>query len=231
MKLFILVLIGSSLIPSFLISPTIAQPKKNITEKNKIDIAPEVLEQSPVLQKWLEEIPDVLSEIKQDPAFMTRFQVGFTTFPSTDDAHGLNIGIKDIFIKRTGLTFSIDYQTAFNGDRNAMGANLDYFVLPLGSYLNFAPRIGYRYVQSNNFFTDGINLGARLMLSFSRTGGGDISVIQSFINLGSKEEIGLTSLSVGYALTSNLRISADIERQNSIEAKDNRFGLNMEWLF
>ena len=227
-----------SILPS--ISPTVAQEtstdkteeNNSADEKtNQIDIPPEVIEDSPVLQEWLKEVPNVLQEIKHDPAFATRFRLGFTWFPSTDDATGLNVGFEDIFVGRTGLTLSADYQTAFNGDRNAAGADLHYFLFPLGNYINFAPLVGYRYVQSNDFFTDGVHVGGRLMLSFSRTGGGDISISQSFISPGGSEEVGITSLSVGYAVTSHLRLSGDIERQNSLEDKDNRFGLNLEWLF
>ena len=230
MKLFILALWGSCLCSWYLVPSAIAQEATE-TEDNQIDLSPEVIKDSPVLQEWLEEVPNVLEEIRHDPAFVTRFRLGFTTFPSTDDASGLNVGIEDIFIKRTGFTLSADYQTAFNGDRNAGGADLHYFILPLGSYINFAPMVGYRYVQSNDFNTDGVYVGLRMMLSFSRTGGGDISVSQSFISPGGSEEVGITSLSVGYALTSHLRLSGDIERQNSIEDGDSRVGLNLEWLF
>ncbi len=198
---------------------------------NQIDIPSEVIEDSPVLQDWLKEVPNVLEEIKHDPAFATRFRLGFTWFSSTDDATGLNVGFEDIFIGRTGLTLSADYQTAFNGDRNAAGADLHYFLFPLGNYINFAPQVGYRYVQSNDFSTDGVHIGGRLMLSFSRNGGGDISVSQSFISPGGSEEVGITSLSIGYAATSYLRLSGDIEQQNSIEDEDNRFGLNLELVF
>ena len=228
MKLFVLGLIFNCLFQSLAASAN-AQTADNI-EANDIDISPDVIQDSPVLQEWLEEIPDVLEDIKYDPAFATRFRLGFTTFPSSDDASGLNFAIEDIFIKRTGLTVSADYQTAFNGDRNAVGADLHYFLFPLGSYVNFAPLVGYRYVQSNDFFTDGVHLGVRLMLSLSRTGSGNISVSQSFINPGVNEEVGITSFSVGYALTPLLRLSVDIERQNSIEDEDSRFGLNLEWL-
>ncbi|WP_026102250.1 hypothetical protein [Pleurocapsa sp. PCC 7319] len=197
---------------------------------NEIDIPQKVIEDSPVLQKWLQEVPNIREEIRYDPAFLTRLRLGFNWFPSTDDATGFNIGVEDIFIKRTGLTFSADYQIGINGDRNAAGADLHYFLLPLGNYVNFAPLIGYRYVQSNNFSTDGVHLGLRLMLSFSRTGGGDISFSQSFISPGANEEVGITSVSVGYAVSSHLRLASDFELQNSEEDNDNRFGINLEWL-
>lgn len=229
MKLFPLILVSNCLFLNFLVFPVTAQERSR--EDDKLDLPKEDIEQSPVFQEWLEKVPDVLEEIKYDPAFVTRLRLGFATFPSNDDAGGLNVGIEDILIKRTGLTVSADYQTAFNGDRNVIGADLHYFLLPLGGYLNFAPTVGYRYVQSNDFSTDGVHLGVRLMLAFSRTGGGDISLSQSYISPGGNEEVGITSFSAGYALTSHLRLSADLERQNSIEAKDNRVGLNLEWLF
>ena len=203
----------------------------NLSQSDRFDIPERVLEQSPTLQRWLEEVPNVLEDIRHDPSFKTRLRLGFTTFPSADNAAGINFGVEDVFIDRTGLTISADYQTAFNGDRTAFGADLHYFLLPLGNYVNFAPLVGYRYVQSNDFNTDGLHLGLRLMLAFSRTGAGDISLSQSFISPGSSEEVGITSLAVGYAVTSILRLSTDLEWQNSIEDRDRRVGINLELLF
>jgi hypothetical protein len=205
----------------------IAQP---LTPSQQLDLPPEVIENSPVLRKWLKGVPNVLEDIRHDPAFRTRLRFGFAWFPSTNDAVGINFGVEDIFIDRTGLTISADYQAAFNGNRVATGANLHYFLFPLGGYVNFAPLLGYRYVQSNDFNTDGPNLGARLMLALSRTGAADLSLSQSFISPGRNNEVGITSLSVGYAVTSNLRLSSDLEFQNSQEDKDRRFGINLEWL-
>ncbi len=240
-RLWVLVLVGNCCWQICFGFPAIAQDttrEQNIIEErnsNDLDIPSEVIQNSPVLQEWLEKVPNVLEEIKHDPAFFTRLRIGFTTFSSadsSDDATGLYLGIEDIFISRTGLTISADYQTAFNGDRNAVGADLHYFVFPLGNYINFAPLLGYRYVQSNDFFTDGIHAGLRLMLSFSRTNAGDISLAQSFMSPGNGgKEVGITSVSVGYAVTSNLRLSGDIERQNSSEDETNRFGVNLELLF
>lgn len=194
------------------------------------NIPPEILESSPVLQHWLQEIPNVLEDIRHDPSFRTRLRWGFSFFPSNDDAVGINFGVEDIFIGRTGLTISLDYQAAFNGDRTAVGTNLHYFLFPLGNYVNFAPLVGYRYVQTNDFSTDGLNVGLRLMLALSRTGAADISLAQSFISPGDRDEVGITKLSVGYAITPHLRLSTDLERQNSRVEDDNRVGINLEWL-
>ncbi len=211
-------------------------PANSVNER--LDIPERVIQESPTLQRWLKEVPDVREDIRHDPSFRTRLRLGFTVFPG-NDAVGINIGIEDIFIKRTGLTISADYQSAFNGDkpngmasqRSAIGADLHYFLLPLGNYINIAPLVGYRYVQSNDFNTDGLHVGLRLMLAFSRTGAGDVSLSQSFISPGSSQEVGITSLSVGYAVMSQLRLSTDLEWQNSIENNDSRAGINLELLF
>jgi hypothetical protein len=196
----------------------------------RLDLDAETIENSPVLQRWLEEIPDVLSEIRTDPSFRTRLRLGYSQFPSTDHAGGLNVGIEDVFIGRTGLTVSADYQSTFESDRQAYGADLRYYVRPLGSYINIAPVIGYRYLETDEYTTDDINLGLRFLLALSRTGAADISLTQTWVAPGSNEEVGITTLSVGYALTENLRISTDIQKQNSSFNKDSRVGIVLEWM-
>jgi hypothetical protein len=103
-------------------------------------------------------------------------------------------------------------------------------VLPLGSYINVAPLVGYRNIESNDYSTDGVNVGARLMLALSRTGAADVSLTQSFVSPGSSDEVGITTLSFGYAVTRNLRLSTDIQKQNSREEKDSRVGIVLEWM-
>jgi hypothetical protein len=68
------------------------------------------------------------------------------------------------------------------------------------------------------------------MLALSRTGAADVSLTQSFVSPGSNEEVGITTLSVGYAITRNLRLSTDIQKQNSREDKDSRVGIVLEWM-
>ncbi len=230
-------LLGIGLCGQILLNfPVAAQETMQVEEEdidvpqNNLDLPPEIIEDSPVLQRWLKEIPNVLEDIRRDPSFRTRLQLGFTLFPSNDNAAGINIGVKDIFIGRTGLTLNADYQTAFNGSRVSVGTNLNYFLLPLGSYVNFAPLVGYGYVQSEDYSTDGVTVGGRLMLALSRTGAADISLSQSFISLGSNNEVGITNFAVGYALTSQLRLSTELEQQNSRAAKDNRVTINLEWM-
>jgi hypothetical protein len=100
----------------------------------------------------------------------------------------------------------------------------------LGSYVNIAPVVGYRHLETNSYSTDGVNLGAKLLLVLSRGGAADISLTQSWVAPGTGEEVGLTTLSVGYAITRNLRISTDIQQQNAKQDKDTRLGVVLEWI-
>jgi hypothetical protein len=209
------------------LSQTEAAPKP---ATNNLDLKPEIIENSPVLQRWQRNVPNVLEEIRNDPSFRTRIRLGYSQFPSTGQAGGFNVGVEDVFIGRTGLTVSSDYQRSFNGKREAYGADLHYYVLPLGSYVNIAPLVGYRNLQTDKYSTDGVNVGARLMLALSRTGAADLALTQSFVSPGSSDEVGITTLSVGYAITRNLRLSTDIQKQNSRQRKDSRVGLVLEWM-
>ena len=197
----------------------------------EIELPPPIVEDSPVLQKWLRQTPNVLREIYRDPSFRTRLNLGFIIFPSSDDVTGIEIGIEDIFLGRTGLTLSADYQTSFNSDRVSTGGNLHYFLFPLGGYVNLAPLVGYRYVQSNDFNTDGVNLGLRLMLALSRTGAADISVSQSFVSPRSDREVGLFSVAVGYSVTPDIRLSTSWKLQNSLQDKDNSASIGLQYSF
>lgn len=199
-------------------------------QTNEVDLDPQLIENSPVLQRWLREVPDVLEEIQNDPSFKTRVRLGYSHFPSDGGAGGWNAGVEDLFIGRTGLTVSGDYQASFNGDRSAAGVNLRYYLLPLGSYVNIAPVVGYRHLETNAYSTNGIELGAKLMLALSRGGAADISLTQTWVKPGTGEDVGLTTFSVGYAITGNLRLSTDIQKQNARESKDSRVGVVLEWM-
>ncbi|WP_202807216.1 hypothetical protein [Synechocystis sp. PCC 7509] len=185
------------------------------------------IENSPVFQRWQRQIPNILEDIKNDPSFRTRLRLGYNLF-STEN--GVNIGVEDVFIGRSRLTVSGEYQQAFRGDNTSYGGDLHYYLRPLGSYVNIAPLVGYRHLQKDEYSLDGVNVGARLLLVLSRGGAADIALTQSWVSPGTAEEVGLTTLSFGYAVTSNLRLSTDIQKQNSRHSKDNRVGIVLEWM-
>jgi hypothetical protein len=128
------------------------------------------------------------------------------------------------------LTVSADYSAAINGDRATWGTDLRYYVRPLGSTINLAPVIGYRHLETPHYTTDGLNVGVRLLVVLSRGGGADFSITQTWVAPGSDTEVGITTLSFGYALTHNLRLSTDIQRQTAKERQDSRVGIGIEWM-
>jgi hypothetical protein len=197
--------------------------------QNSLDLDPTLIKKSPVLQRWIDKVPDVASDIKNDPSFRTRIRVGYSNF-SSDHAAGLNIGVEELQIDRTRLTLSADYQRAFEGDRQSWGTDLHYYVRPLGSYVNVAPVVGYRHLKNNGTLTNGLNVGFRLLFVLSRGGGSDISLTQTWVAPGSDEETGISTLAFGYALTHQLRLSTDLQRQNSKRGKDDRIGIGLEWM-
>ena len=207
-------------------APAWCQPQPPGAED--LDLSPEIIESSPVLQRWQRQVPSVWSEIKHDPSFPTRLRLGFSLFPDSDDAARFNFGVEDLFIGGRGLTISADYYGT--GSRTSYGADLRYYLRPLGSYINIAPVVGYRYLETDGDVRDGINLGLRLLLVPSRGGGADISLTQSFVSPGSSAEVGITTLSFGYAITPHWRLSTDIGQQNARSHKDSRFGILLEWM-
>jgi hypothetical protein len=195
-----------------------------------VEVNPEIIESSPVLQRWLEEVPDVSVDIQHDPAFRTRIRIGYSQFPSTDHTSGYYIGVQDVFLGRTPLTVSAEYSSNGRGDRELLGADVQYYLLPLGWYGNVAPVLGYRAVNNDTFSSDGINVGFRMILIPSRTGAADVSVTQSWVAPGTPDEVGLTTFSAGYALTEDLRVATDIQTQNTRDRQESRVSLLLEWM-
>ncbi|MGK7941658.1 MAG: hypothetical protein AB4062_16205 [Crocosphaera sp.] len=197
--------------------------------ENPLDLPPEIINNSPVLQKWMQQVPDVLEDINNDPSFRTRIGIGYAEFPSTQHDGGINVSVHDIFIGRTGLTISGDYETSF-GKRDAGGVNLQYYLLPLGYYVNVAPVVGYRSISTNNYSEDGVNIGGKVIFPLSRSGAADLSFSQTFISPGEDDEVGVTNVSFGYAITKTIRIATEIEKQNSRVKKDSQFSVILEWM-
>ncbi|NJR50366.1 MAG: hypothetical protein HC780_13175 [Leptolyngbyaceae cyanobacterium CSU_1_3] len=194
------------------------------SQASALDLDPALIQKSPVLQRWLREIPDVAAEIANDPSFRTRLRSIYT---QANYGSGLQIGVEEVRLARTRFTVSADYRSV---QRPAWGTDLRYYVRPLGSYVNVAPVVGYRSVKVNDESVQGVNLGVRLLVVLSRTGGADLSVTQTWVAPGSDREVGLSTVSLGYALTRQLRLSTDFQRQNSRVGRDDRVGIGLEWM-
>lgn len=210
------------------IADDVSQP---IFEDNaELDIDPQIIESSPVLQRWLEQVPDIAHDIRHDPAFRTRLRFGYVGFPSSDHTDGFLVGLEDVFVSRTPLTFSAEYARNGRGDRESVGIDARYYLLPLGSYVNLSPVIGYRAIEIGDFDSAGVNIGLRALIIPSRTGAAELSIAQTWIAPGTDREVGQTTFTAAYAVTPNLRIATDIQLHRSPAGDDSRVGILLEWL-
>lgn len=71
----------------------------------------------------------------------------------------------------------------------------------------------------------------QLRLVLSRTDAADIRLTQSFLSPGKETEVGLTTLAVGYAVSDQLRLGVEIQKQNAAVSKDSRVGVLTQWQF
>ncbi|MEM9808105.1 MAG: hypothetical protein AAF959_22795, partial [Cyanobacteria bacterium P01_D01_bin.56] len=173
----------------------------------ELELPPGTIESSPVLQDWLQETPDVLDEIRNTPSFPSRLQVGYALFPSSQDERGLAIGLEDVFIGDLPVTVNADYVANFDGndqEREAYGAHLRYYVLPLGGYVNVAPIVGYRHVEAVDYTESGVQVGFQVKVIPSRGGGADFSYTQSWVSPTEDDSVMITQLEFGYGLTERL---------------------------
>ncbi|MTF37579.1 hypothetical protein VKI21_10085 [Cyanobacterium aponinum UTEX 3222] len=207
---------------------------ETVGDSSNLDVDPSLIENSPVIQKWIKEIPDVSDEIRNQPSFPTLFRIGYSQFPSNHHSGGVYFGIEDLFVGDTPLTFSADYSSDLSnnsqGQRLSVGSTVQYYLLPLGSYINIAPVVGYRYIETNGYHSDGVNVGVKVKLAFSPQGAADISLIQSFIAPTSNDEVGVTEIKAGYAINKHLRLSSGISWQNSIKQEDSQLNIGLEWI-
>ena len=220
-------------VPEIFIEPVPPRVLPSETDGESLNLTPEVIERSPVLQRWMQEVPDLREDIRNDPSFVTRLYAGYSFFPSSGGTGGLAVGVEDVFLGDLPLTLSADYQQTFERSaanrRRAYGVDLNYYLLPLGDYFNVAPIVGYRYAESgSDYAVSGANVGVRLRFVPSRTGAADVTLDQSWV-VGDREGLSVTHLNVGYAVTDDLRLSTDLEWQRTADEGDSRVGINLEW--
>ncbi|MEL6882573.1 MAG: hypothetical protein AAFP09_18765, partial [Cyanobacteria bacterium J06607_10] len=66
------ILSGLLLVSALFVGDARAQEMAEPVTADSLNLPPDVVEQSPVLQRWLNEVPDVADDIRHDPSFATR---------------------------------------------------------------------------------------------------------------------------------------------------------------
>lgn len=227
-RLFVLAITGCFVS----IEAALAKPISNEQAETELELEPGTVESSPVLERWLQETPDVIEAIRNQPSFSPRLQVSRAFFPSSDDENGLAVGIEDVFIGDLPLTINADYFGNFDdgdAEREAFGAHLRYYTRPLGSYINVAPIIGYRHIEAEGFSESGLQAGFQIKVVPSRGGGADFAYTQTWVSPTEEDSVLLTQFEFGYGLTNRLRLATDLEWQFAAGDTESRFGVGLEW--
>ncbi len=190
-----------------------------------LEIERQVIESSPVLRRWLEDPPDLLDDIYNVPSFNSKLGIGIT---SRDNSLGVTAAVEDLFVGRSPLTVSGSYQTELSGRESEIRANFRYYVLPLGSYWNFSPIVGYRqFNQADRPQVSGLDIGLQGILVLSPHSS-DLRFSHTFTAPSGNLEMSTTMLSTSYALTNNLRLGTKIEWRRSPLIYDSRLGILLE---
>jgi len=190
-----------------------------------LEIDRQIIDRSPVLQRWLNSPPDLLDDIYNSPSFDSKLRIGIT---SRNHSLGLELGVEDIFIGKLPVTFNANVQAELSGRESEINANFRYYLLPLGSYWNVAPVVGYR--QFNQFERpqiSGLDVGVQGILVLSPQSS-DLRLSHTFTSPQSNLEMSITTLSSSYALTNNLRLGTKIEWRRSPIIYDSRVGFLLE---
>ena len=131
------------------------------------------------------------------------------------------------------LTVNAEYVANFDGndnDREAYGAHLRYYLLPLGGYVNVAPIVGYRHVEAVNYRESGVQVGFQVKVIPSRGGGADFAYTQSWVSPTEAYSVLITQLESGHGLTERLRLAAVVGWQFAPGATVRRLGTGLDWM-
>jgi hypothetical protein len=210
---------------SGLLTSTAAYADPKMSQRaTDLEIDRQIVDSSPVLRRWLQQPPDLLEDIYHTPSFNTKIRVGIS---SRNNHLGVEAGIEDQFVGHSPLTISGSYQTEFSGRESEFQVNLRYYILPLGSYWNVSPIVGYRqFNQADRPQISGLDLGLQGILVLSPHSS-DLRLSHTF-TAHSDREMSITALSSSYAITNNLRLATKIEWRRSPFIDDGRLGFLLE---
>ncbi len=184
-----------------------------------------IVENSPVLRRWLQRPPDLLEEIRNTPVLPTRLQAGF------ESASEWRVGLQDL---RLGdrLTLSGDYrQSSENPEIRQYGSEVRYFVAPLGSRFNLAPQLGYRVLEQENRRLSGVSYGAFAVLALA-PGAADLTGSYRWVapQEGEEGQATLAEITAAYAISPSFRLAARYSLHHSTLTWESSFGVGLEWI-
>ncbi|MEN9203809.1 MAG: hypothetical protein Q6K80_07520 [Thermostichus sp. DG_1_6_bins_120] len=185
----------------------------------------QIVEDSPVLRRWLQNPPNLLDEIRNTPVLPTRFQASF------ESSSHWRISLQDLRLANR-LTLSGDYrQSAAEPENRQYGSEIRYFLAPMGSKFNLAPQLGYRVLEQKEHSLSGISYGAFAVLALA-PGAADLTGSYSWIltQQPQEEQATLTEVTAAYAISSSFRLSARYSLRHSTLTRESSLGFGVEWI-
>ncbi len=192
---------------------------EDVESANGLDA--ELVDSSPVLQRWLEETPNLLDEIRNTPAVPFRLRGGLAS------NREWTAGAEDIPLYDR-LTLSGDYRAAFDEQSDIeFGASLRYYLLRRGSYFNIAPQLGFRHLDLADNLTEGVLVGLVGTIALA-PGTADLVVTYGLLDPLASDEATLGSVTTAYHLSPELRIAGQVNWRNTINQNDIAVGVLLE---
>ena len=219
-------LLAIGLVSAFVSSPAIAQPADSDPAASdsisEVGLEAEDLDNSRVLQRWLDSPPDILDEIRNKPAVPLRLRGGLAS------NREWTVGVEDITLYDR-ITLSGFYRRAFDEQSDEdYGGDLRYYVLPRGSYFNIAPQLGFRHLDLADGLTEGLWAGLVGTISLA-PGAADLTVAYGFVEPISSDEATVGSVTAAYHVTRELRLAGQVNWRHTIFQNDIAVGVLLEW--
>ena len=212
----------------------------NLDQLSEEDAA--LVEASPTLRRWLQQPPNLLEEIRNQPLIPMRLQASIGT-------DSWSVGLEDVRLFDR-LTVSGDFQhrtdqyrtdqlgtdqlgTDQSGttETQTYGSNLRYYLAPLGSQVNVSPLLGYRQLHQSDQGWGNLQLGAHAVF-IPAPGAADLTVSYSWLTPTDSDQptSTLAQVTTAYTITPDLRVGARYRYEGNRLDQDATFGLIVEWI-
>lgn len=197
----------------------------NLDQLSEEDAA--LVEASPTLRRWLQQPPNLLEEIRNQPLIPMRLQASIGT-------DNWSVGLEDVPLFHR-LTVSGDFQhrTDQSGtiETQTYGSNLRYYLAPLGSQVNVSPLLGYRQLHQSDQGWGTVQLGAHAVF-IPAPGAADLTVSYSWLTPTDSDQptSTLAQVTTAYTITPDLRVGARYRYEGNRLDQDATFGLIVEWI-
>ncbi|MEM9569059.1 MAG: hypothetical protein AAF974_12210 [Cyanobacteria bacterium P01_E01_bin.34] len=182
----------------------------------------DVLDDSPVWERWRDDLPNVLDDIRNTPALPPRVRLGLAS------NREWQVGAEDITLYDRAFMRG-HYRAAFDEQSDEeYGVDVGYYLFPRGNHFNVSPLLGFRHLDLGDRINDGVNVGLVGTIALA-PGTADLAVSYSLLDPFAEDEATLGSVTAAYHLTRRLRLASQVNWRHSVGADDIAVGVFFEF--